>query len=51
MSAMSGQTPWNIKGRDLGKPVCELLGGPVRDALRLYDHLGRGSLEGMYKTG
>jgi galactonate dehydratase len=27
-----------------------LLGGPVRDKLRLYDHLGGGSLEGMYKT-
>jgi galactonate dehydratase len=26
------------------------LGGPVRDTLRLYDHLGGGSLEGMYRT-
>jgi galactonate dehydratase len=26
------------------------LGGPVRDSLRLYDHLGGGTLEGMYKT-
>jgi galactonate dehydratase len=53
MSAMSGidQALWDIKGKDLGKPVCELLGGPVRDTLRLYDHLGGGSLEGMYKTG
>lgn len=52
MSAMSGidQALWDIKGKDLGKPVCELLGGPVRDTLRLYDHLGGGSLEGMYKT-
>ena len=23
----------------------------MRDTLRLYDHLGGGSLEGMYKTG
>jgi galactonate dehydratase len=52
MTAMSGidQALWDIKGKDLGKPVCELLGGPVRDRLRLYDHLGGGSLEGMYKT-
>jgi galactonate dehydratase len=53
MSAMSGidQALWDIKGKELNKPVCELLGGPVRDTLRLYDHLGGGSLESMYKTG
>ena len=52
-TAMSGidQALWDIKGKEAGKPVCELLGGPVRDTLRLYDHLGGGSLEGMYKTG
>src|SRR5262245_50479324 len=52
MSALSGidQALWDIKGKELGKPVCELLGGPVRDKLRLYDHLGGGTLEGMYKT-
>jgi len=52
MTAMSGidQALWDIKGKELGKPVCELLGGPVRDTLRFYDHLGGGSLEGMYKT-
>ena len=52
MTAMSGidQALWDIKGKELGKPVCELLGGPVRDKLRLYDHLGGGTLEGMYKT-
>lgn len=52
-SAMSGidQALWDIKGKEVGKPVCELLGGPVRDSMRLYDHLGGGSLEGMYKTG
>ena len=49
MTALSGidQALWDIKGKDLGKPVCELLGGPVRDTLRFYDHLGGGSLEGM----
>ena len=53
MSAISGidQALWDIKGKALGKPVCDLLGGPVRDTLRLYDHLGGGNLEGMYKTG
>ena len=52
-TAISGidQALWDIKGKETGKPVCELLGGPVRDTLRLYDHLGGGSLEGMYKTG
>jgi len=51
-SAMSAidQALWDIKGKEIGRPVCELLGGPVRDTLRLYDHLGGGSLEGMYKT-
>ncbi len=53
MSAISGidQALWDIKGKELGKPVCELLGGPVRNSMRLYDHLGGGSLEGMYRTG
>ena len=52
LSAISGidQALWDIKGKELGRSVCELLGGPVRDTLRYYDHLGGGSLEGMYKT-
>jgi galactonate dehydratase len=52
MTAISAidQALWDIKGKELGKPVCELLGGPVRHTLRFYDHLGGGSLEGMYKT-
>jgi galactonate dehydratase len=52
MTALSGidQALWDIKGKELGRPVCGLLGGPVRDTLRFYDHLGGGSLEGMYKT-
>lgn len=51
-SAMSGidQALWDIKGKDLGQPVCNLLGGPVRDTLRFYDHLGGGTLESMYKS-
>lgn len=51
-SAISGidQALWDIKGKDLNKPVCDLLGGPVRDTLRFYDHLGGGTLENMYKS-
>ncbi len=42
MSAISGidQALWDIKGKDLGKPVYELLGGPVRDKCRMYTHFG-----------
>ena len=52
MSAISGidQALWDIKGKETGKPVCELLGGPVRDTLRFYDHLGGGNLEAIYKS-
>jgi galactonate dehydratase len=52
MTAMSGidQALWDIKGKEAGKPVCELLGGPVRDSLRLYDHLGGGLMEDIYLT-
>ena len=31
---------WDLMGRDTGKPVYELLGGPVRDRIRIY-HYGR----------
>ena len=31
---------WDIKGKELGKPVYELLGGPTREKVRLYTHLG-----------
>ena len=30
---------WDIKGKLLGKPVYELLGGPTRERVRLYTHL------------
>jgi galactonate dehydratase len=51
-TAISGidQALWDIKGKDLGRPVCELLGGPVRDRLRFYDHLGGGRMEDIYGT-
>jgi galactonate dehydratase len=29
---------WDIRGKALGKPIYELLGGPVRDEVALYTH-------------
>lgn len=29
---------WDIKGKALGVPVCDLLGGKIRDSVRLYAH-------------
>ncbi|MCA8879559.1 MAG: galactonate dehydratase [Rhodobacteraceae bacterium] len=42
MSAIAGidQALWDIKGKALGVPVHELLGGPVRDRMRLYSWIG-----------
>ena len=31
---------WDIKGKSYGKPVYELIGGPTRDKVRLYTHVG-----------
>ena len=41
-SALSGidQALWDIKGKTLGVPVYELLGGPTRDRVRVYAHAG-----------
>jgi L-alanine-DL-glutamate epimerase-like enolase superfamily enzyme len=30
---------WEIAGKALGKPVCDLLGGRVRDRLRSYTYI------------
>jgi len=42
MSAIAGidQALWDLKGRALGVPVAELLGGPVRDRIRVYSWIG-----------
>jgi galactonate dehydratase len=42
MSAISGieQALWDIKGKALGVPVYELLGGAVRDKMRMYAWIG-----------
>jgi len=31
---------WDIKGKLLGEPVWKLLGGPVRERIRVYTHFG-----------
>jgi galactonate dehydratase len=45
-SALSGidQALWDIKGKALGVPVHELLGGPTRDRVRVYAHAGKPDL-------
>ena len=41
-SVLSGieQALWDIKGKLLGVPIYELLGGPTRDKVRVYAHVG-----------
>src|SRR5210317_2424252 len=41
-SAISGidMALWDIKGKALGVPVYELLGGPTRKRVRVYAHAG-----------
>jgi len=50
MSALSGieQACWDIWGKSLGVPVYQLLGGAVRDSIRMYDHLGGGEMQALY---
>ena len=52
MSAISAieQALWDIKGKLLGVPVYELLGGQVRDRVRMYTHLGGGNMKSVYET-
>jgi galactonate dehydratase len=51
-TAMSGIdiALWDIAGKDLGVPCHRLWGGPVRDYVRLYCHLGGGRMEDFYET-
>ena len=41
-SAISGieQALWDIKGKDLGVPIYQLMGGKVRDKMRVYCWIG-----------
>ncbi len=52
MSAISGieQACWDILGKSLGVPVYQLLGGRVRDRVRMYTHLGGGDMRAVYET-
>jgi galactonate dehydratase len=42
MSAIAGidQALWDLRGKTFGAPVYELLGGPVRDRIRVYQWVG-----------
>jgi galactonate dehydratase len=42
MSALAGidQALWDIKGKSAGLPVHQLLGGPLRDRIRVYSWIG-----------
>ena len=41
---------WDILGKVLNVPCHQLWGGPVRDTIRLYTHLGGGKMEDFYET-
>jgi galactonate dehydratase len=41
---------WDILGKVHGVPCHRLWGGPVRDHVRLYCHLGGGRMEDFYET-
>lgn len=41
---------WDIAGKLLNVPCHRLWGGPVRDFIRLYCHLGGGRMEDFYET-
>ena len=49
LSALSGidQALWDIKGKEAGKPIYDLLGGRVRDKVRMYTHFGGNTPEAM----
>ncbi|UCH26403.1 MAG: galactonate dehydratase [Trueperaceae bacterium] len=40
---------WDIKGKVANMPCSQLWGGPVRDYVRTYAHLGGGKLEDFYE--
>src|SRR5579883_1768442 len=49
MSALAGidQALWDIKGKALGQPVHALLGGPLRQKMRVYSWIGGDRPEGL----
>lgn len=52
-SALSGieQALWDIKGKALGVPVYELIGGAVRDKIQIYGHIWGANLEDFKRNG
>ncbi|WOI58161.1 enolase C-terminal domain-like protein [Palleronia sp. LCG004] len=52
LSAVSAidQALWDIKAKDLGVPVWQLLGGRVRDRVRVYTHLRRARIGAQVAT-
>ena len=52
MSALSGidQALHDLKSKDLGIPLWQLLGGLSRKRLRMYDHLGGGDSDAVYNS-
>ena len=51
-TAISGieHAMWDIFGKSVGLPVWRLIGGQVRDRVRLYTHLGLGDMKAVYET-
>ena len=51
MSAISGieHAMWDILGKSLDTPVWQLLGGKVRDKVKIYTHLGMGDMKAVYR--
>ena len=41
---------WDIFGKSVGQPVWRLLGGQVRERVRVYTHLGLGDMRSVYDT-
>lgn len=52
MSAVSGIeiALWDILGKFLDQPVWRLLGGKVRDRVKVYTHLGLGDMRAVYES-
>src|SRR5882762_5251688 len=52
MSAISGieLALWDIFGKSAGLPVWHLLGGKVRNRVKVYTHLGMGDMRSVYES-
>ena len=51
MTAISGieHALWDILGKSLNTSVWQLLGGKVREKIKIYTHLGMGDMNAVYK--